>query len=159
MNKLQGRDQLVWPITKFCHAPLTARGFIYCRNGGVRFDNSCERRTPSGPLSQTCQGSVKVRLDWPTTSSGSKSESASTSKDFGTPAVYFALLGSRPTNSTRRWSRKGTRTSREFAMLAASVSRSSVFTIYDCNSKQEAEVNESSRPACRTVSRIRARHG
>src|ERR1700722_19925044 len=101
-NKLQGRDQLVWPITKFCHAPRTARGFRYCRSGGVRFDNYCEIRTPSDPLSQTSQGRVNVRLDWPTTSSGSKSESASTNKDFGTSAVYFVLLGSRPTNSTSR---------------------------------------------------------
>src|SRR5216683_3285068 len=123
-------------MTKFCHAPRTARGFRYCRNGGVN-----------------------VRLDWPTTTSGSKSESASTNNDFGTFGVYFVFFGNLPTNSTRRWSRNGTRTSRELAMLAESVSRRSVFTMYDCNSKQETEVKESSCPACRAVSRIRARQG
>ena len=54
--------------------------------------DSCEIRTPSGPRSHTSHGSVNVRLDWPTTSSGSKSESASTSKRFRHVRRVFRIL-------------------------------------------------------------------
>src|SRR5580700_1381968 len=128
-NRLQGRDQVVFWVSKSFHTCCADSPEISGSSSGDHSEKLLATRDCSGPRSQRAHGKVKVRFLREVTSRGNNSPSASINKALGIPPRFFSAAGSERANSTTRWSRNGTRTSKELAMLIPSVSRSRVLDI------------------------------
>ena len=113
-KRLQGRAQLVRPLkncrqTVFATSPSNTKA-----SEGVSAFSREATSTPNFPRSQCSQGRVKVRFAWFKASTGTRSRTDSARRAFGA-APFLALSGRAAMNSTNRWSRKGTRTSKRMA--------------------------------------------
>src|SRR5579875_1610141 len=92
-------------------------------------------------------------------SPGNRLPIASMSSAFGREPTSLADWGNDKMYSTSGVSKNGTRTSSELHMLIASVSRRSVFSMYERNSSQETAVKRSSNLAWRTAAERRSEQG